>query len=120
MLFGKCVYPGDMWPGGNPGVTPAGNGNGGQYALTMGLYGEGRVPLREQRSVSKCPPGYVLGKDGVCYDSLPKSKRKWNPGTKPLGTSGEMHAVAVANRFAGRLTRTKKRLKKVGKALEKC
>lgn len=115
-VAGRCVNLGDLGPGGAPAVTPQ---VGGDWNPVAGLYGVGVTPMVEERIHRSCPPGYVLGKDGVCYDGLAKSKRKWNPGRKPLLTGGEMAAIAKAKRAAGRLKRAKKGLKKSARALEK-
>lgn len=115
-VAGKCVNLGDLGPGGAPAITPQ---VGGDWNPVLGLYGAGVTPMVEERIHRSCPPGFVLGKDGVCYDGLPKSKRKWNPGRKPLLTGGEMAAIAKAKRAAGRIKRAQKGLKKAGRALEK-
>lgn len=68
-----------------------------------GRYGAGVMPYEETRSVARCPTGYVLGKDGVCYDHLRKGDRMWNPGTKPMFTGGDMAALRRAKRLKARL-----------------
>lgn len=110
---GKCVDPGAMLPGGDPFVSDA------PWTPTMGKYGVAVVPAMETVQRSVCPEGYHVGKDGLCYDCLPKSKRKWNPGKRPLLTSGEMNAISKAASAAKRLERTQKRLKGVSKVLKK-
>lgn len=122
---GQCVNLGDLLPGGDPAVTgraprvPQTQGVSGFGQPVLGLNGAGVLPRVVNRQVFECPPDHVLGKDNVCYDSLPKSKRKWNPGAKPLLTGGEMNAISKAARAAGRLSRTQKRLKKTSKAIAK-
>lgn len=66
------------------------------WTPTAGLYGVGVSPLPVQRVVRACPPGFVLGKDGVCYDHLPRTRRAHNPGAKPLLTGGDMNALRRA------------------------
>jgi len=115
MLGGKCVNPAAAMPGGAPLISSPS-----QYGeATYGRYGLALVPAQETITRAKCPPGMVLGKDGLCYESLPKRDRKWNPGAKPLLTGGEMNAINRANRAAKRLQSTQKKLKKVGKAIGK-
>jgi len=114
----QCVNIGDLGPGGAPATTPR-QSSPGEFTPVAGFYGAGFLPVVEERMHRTCPPGFVLGKDGVCYDSLAKSKRKWNPGRKPLLTGGEMAAIAKAKRAAGRLKRAKKGLKKSARELEK-
>lgn len=117
-----CVDPTALPPGGDPAVTGAGNGsmNGGQRgAAVHGRYGVAVQPVIRTRTIRDCPDGMVLGKDNLCYERLPKSERKWNPGRKPLLTGGEMNAISKAQRAAGRLKRAQKGLKKASRALEK-
>lgn len=109
----KCIVPGDIFPGGDPGMVEAGG------TPVRGLYGAGFSPTTESRQVRRCPPGFVLGKDNVCYDHLPRSKRKWDPGMKPLMTGGDRAAIRKAATAARKLKRAKKQLKKSARALEK-
>lgn len=80
-------------PGGSTGVQP--------YTETqMGMYGvHGVVPEVRQQTSLKCGRGYVLGRDNLCYPKrlLPKSARKWDPGTKPLLTGGEIKTLRKIN-----------------------
>jgi len=80
----------------------------------MGLYGEGRVPRREDIMTLQCPPNYKLGKDEICYLKISNSNRKWPRGARPLGTPGEMAALAKAASFGRRYNSAGKRLKKIG------
>lgn len=73
-----------------------------------GRYGAGVSPMAVQAQRMWCPAGYKLGKDNVCYECLKKTERKWNPGTKPMFTGGEMNAF-----------RTVARLRKKGRKLQK-
>lgn len=103
--------------------TPAEAGN-----LVRGRYGIGQAPRVAGRlnnrsgqpyQVLRCPPGMLLGKDNVCYESLRNHERKWPKGRKPLLTGGEMNAITKAARAAARLTRTKKRLKKASRMIDR-
>lgn len=109
----KCVDITAALPGGEPLVSAAGG------TPVRGLYGAGFAPVMETRDHRTCPPGFVLGKDNVCYDHLPRSKRKWDPGMKPLLTGGDRAAIRKAATAARKLKRAKKQLKKSARALEK-
>jgi hypothetical protein len=67
-----------------------------------GRYGAGVQPFAVDQPRLKCPPGYKLGKDEVCYECLAKTERKWNPGTKPFMTGGDLNAVARVRRLKKR------------------
>lgn len=110
---GQCV---DLQPGG---ATQGGGMILGDWEPVRGLYGVGVVPKVEERATRICPPEYVVGKDGICYDGLPKSKRKWDPGMKPLMTGGDRAAIRKAAAAGRKLDRSKKQLKKAARALEK-
>ena len=69
------------------------------WQATNGRYGAGYVPIAVQSTRRACPDGSVLGKDGICYDSLPRSQRAHNPGTKPLLTGGDVSALNRARRL---------------------
>ena len=124
-IMGQCVDLTALPPGGDPAVTgqvgpgvslaaPQGMGR-----LVTGYYGIGVVPSVEARTVRECPPGFKLGKDGVCYEHLSRRQRMWDPGVKPLLTGGDRAAIARAARAAGALERSKRSLKKASKALGK-
>jgi|TARA_R110000787_G_scaffold213781_1_gene323236 hypothetical protein len=115
-IGGRCVDPTAALPGGRPFVGPKG-GDG--YTPFFGRYGVAVAPEMEMRTVSKCPPGWVLGDDGQCYDHLARGQRMWNPGAKPLLTGGEMSAINKAARAAKRLGSTQKKLKAVSKTIQK-
>lgn len=68
-----------------------------------GRYGAGVTPMAVQAARMWCPAGYKLGKDNVCYECLPKSQRKWNPGTKPMLTGGDLNAIRRAKRLQKRV-----------------
>lgn len=129
---GRCVPITQTNGGGNGGMngdltpdtfTPAEAGN-----LVRGRFGIGQAPrvagrLNNKRGqpyqVLRCPKGMILGKDNVCYESLRNHERKWPKGRKPLLTGGEMNAITKAARAASRLQRTKKRLKKASRMIER-
>jgi len=113
---GDCVRA----PGGFP-RPPFGGGNGNgaaqQFApampqqdfgdgfggAVMGRFGAALVPATVPATRLRCPRGAVLGKDNLCYDHIHKKDRKWNPGTKPLLTGGEMRIMRKAQALETRL-----------------
>jgi len=111
---GNCINLTDLAPGGDPAVTPQAG------VAVLGLYGAGMRPTESGRIVRKCHPGWVLGNDGVCYDGLPRRKRMWDPGVKPLLTGGERNAIRIAASAGKKLKRAQKQLKKASKALDNC
>lgn len=121
---GVCVDPTALPPGGKPaftGPTPDMAQQNGYGQVVGGLYGEGRAPVVTVQTVRRCPPGYALGKDGVCYDNLSRNspKRAWPMGQKPLLTPGDRAAIAKAKRAANAIARSRKSIKKTARALEK-
>lgn len=82
----------------------------------MGRYGAALQPGTRTTSTAVCPRGTVLGKDGLCYNKrdLKKDERMWPPGTKPLLTGGDVRAIRIASRAAGKLERKTKQLQKMG------
>lgn len=110
--FGGCL---DLTPGV---TTPAevSVGRGGIGQAVMGRYGAAYVPGSKIINRAICLPGDVVGDDGLCYPkrSLRNSDREWPRGRRPLLTGGEMRAISVAHRAAGRLTRTAVRLQDMG------
>lgn len=103
---GKCVRSGvigmgqRVFPGGQTGTQADIYGE-----AVLGRYGAALVPAEEAVLVRRCPPGSVLGRDNLCYDHLPKSDRKWRPGTKPLLTGGDMRTLRRARSLENRLKR---------------
>lgn len=101
---GQCVKEGiggtmERWiPGGQTGTLQDVAG-----LTASGRYGAAYYPVQIQRTVMACPPGYVLGKDDLCYDHLARKERKHPPGRKPLLTGGDMNALARVHRIKGRL-----------------
>lgn len=99
---------------GGPAAAVAAAGPVGE--VVMGRFGAAYVPASRMIDQAVCLPGDVVGKDGLCYPkkSLTNKERMWPRGARPLGTPGEMAAVAKASRFATRFKNTEKRLKKLG------
>ena len=58
----------------------------------------------------------VVANDGLCYNrsQISNKERMWPRGRRPLLTGGEMRAISIASRAAGRLTRTAVRLQDIG------
>ena len=88
-------------------------------ATTPGQRGSGSSPFTATRSIRSCGPGMVLGKDGLCYASSGKGSianrdREWPKGRRPLGTPGELRALATAAAFGRRMEKTVKRMQKIG------
>jgi len=82
----------------------------------MGRYGAALVPGSKIVDRAVCLPGMQLGDDGFCYNrgQISNSQRMWPRGRRPLLTGGEMRAISIAARAAGRLTRTAVRLQELG------
>ena len=72
-------------PPGSPGGAPPGR------AVTS--------PQMIDATRLRCPPGYVLGRDELCYFGLPRNSkwRKWRPGRKPKFTAGDLNAIRKAS-----------------------
>lgn len=112
-ITGRCVDLTALPPGGDPAFTaPVGE-------AVKGRYGAGLRP--GQRTVDRlvCPGGWVLGDDDVCYERLARSRRKWDPGMKPLLTGGDRAAIRKAASAANKLKRARKGIKKASRALDK-
>ena len=92
-------------------------GAGGEFGqAVMGRYGAALVPAQRSAVTLHCPKGAVLGDDDLCYNrrELRNTDRKWPRGRRPLLTGGEMRAISIANRAAGKLRRNQKRLQAMG------
>jgi len=105
-----CVDIAAALPGGKPfvsrGLEPrSGRGQTQAYA-----------PMTSTRTVRDCFPGDVLGKDGFCHNKsdISNKNREWPRGRRPLGTPGEMAALAKAASFGRRMETTVKRMQKIG------
>jgi len=84
-----------------PGGTSATYGN-----AVVGAFGRAALqPAQVTQTRLMCPAGTVLGKDNLCYNrgQIPKSARKWNPGTKPLMTGGDMNVMRRAKTLEKRI-----------------
>jgi len=82
----------------------------------MGQFGAALVPGRMAVSRAVCIRGMVVGSDGLCYNksAISNKDRMWPRGRQPLLTGGEMRAISIAARAAGKFERTQKRLQKIG------
>lgn len=82
----------------------------------MGRYGAALVPKRKMVRNAICPRGTILGDDGLCYNNhdLTNKQRKWPKGRAPLLTGGEVNAISIASRAAGKIERKTKQLQKMG------
>lgn len=110
-ITGECEF----FLGGVPGIDdPSRRMEVGE--AVMGRYGAGYVPGSKLIDRAVCLKGDVVGDDGVCYPkrSISNKDRQWPQGRRPLLTGGEMRAISVASRAAGKFERTQKRLQKMG------
>lgn len=107
----------DVLPGGAPFVSTS----QAQGQAVLGQFGVALTPDAMERTKLRCPRGMVLGMDDLCYNKrdLRMDERKWRPGRKPLLTGGEMNAISTAARAAGKLARSRARLKKVNRTFAK-
>jgi len=82
----------------------------------MGRFGAALTPGSRIIDRAVCLRGMVLGSDDLCYNKrqIKNSDRMWPRGRRPLLTGGEMRAISIASRAAGRLTRTAVRLQEIG------
>jgi len=127
-IGGRCIWPTQRDPvtgncrifiGDRPGLdsTPLEIGPGTPVGdAIMGRYGAALVPGSQIIDRARCLRGMVLGDDGNCYNrkQIKNSERMWPRGRRPLLTGGEMRAISIASRAAGRLTRTAVRLQEIG------
>jgi len=118
---GLCVDPMAALPGGRPflsGATSAIRASGFMDAggARFGGNGGAYAPQIDDVIVRRCFPGDVLGKDGFCYpkSSIKNSEREHPKGRRPLGTPGELKALAKAASFGRRMEETVKRMQKIG------
>jgi len=82
----------------------------------MGRFGAALSPGSRIIDRAVCLPGMVVAVDGLCYDKkvLRNSDRMYPRGRRPLLTGGEMRAISIASRAAGRMTRAAQRLQDIG------
>jgi len=104
---GRCARTGfvgttqRILPGGSTGFQPTDQfGN-----AVLGVFGAALEPGAEMQRRLLCPRGTVLGLDDLCYNKrdLRKSERKWNPGTKPVLTGGQVNTLRKAHRIQERM-----------------
>jgi len=110
LINGQCFNPFSAPPGGQSIISqPVGD-------ATMGRHGAGLAPFVENRTTRRCLPGMVLGNDGMCYNrrDIRNADREWPRGRRPLGTPGELAALAKAAAFGRRMKNTVKRMEKIG------
>lgn len=110
LINGQCFNPFSAVPGGQSVFSdPVGD-------ASMGRHGAGLAPFVTQRETRRCLPGMVLGNDGMCYNrrDIRNADREWPRGRRPLGTPGEMAALAKAAAFGRRMKNTVKRMEKIG------
>jgi len=100
-------------PGGRSGFEVA---TGPVGEAVMGRFGAGLVPGSMMIDRAVCLRGMTLGVDGLCYNKgqITNKQRMWPRGRRPLLTGGDMRAIGVASRAAGKLERTTKRLQRMG------
>jgi len=114
-VTGECkVFAGDR-PGRDTAPLQVGPGVAVGEAV-MGRYGAALEPGSRIIDRAVCLRGMQLGDDGLCYNrgQIKNSERMWPRGRRPLLTGGEMRAISIASRAAGRLTRTAVRLQEIG------
>ena len=82
----------------------------------MGRYGPALVPAGRALEVSVCPPGAILGNDGLCYNrgTITNRQRKWPRGRRPLLTGGDMRCISIAAAAAKKLQGKQKQLQALG------
>lgn len=108
-VAGVCVDPSAAFPGGDPLFSLGPD-------AVMGRFGSAYVGNSRLINRTTCLPGDLVGRDGLCYNrkSLTNKERMWPRGRQPLLTGGEMRAISIAARAAGKFERTQKRLQKIG------
>lgn len=96
-----CVSPGDLFPGGAPGMFEAGGqavaGGFGMPAFSPTIVGSVANNRGEVRPIRRCPRGMVLGFDELCYPKavLPRRSRfrKHKGERKPPMTGADAAAL---------------------------
>ncbi len=104
-------------PGASQGAVPGGQPFADSTGARFGANGGGPyLPSVDVREVRECLPGDVLGRDGFCYSKsdISNKNRAYPKGRKPLGTPGELAALAKAAAFGRRMETTVKRMQKIG------
>lgn len=73
-------------------------------AAVMGAFGRPALqPYVYSQPVRRCPPGLVLGKDGLCYDKIANKDRMWPRGPRPFMTGADMKALRRAASLKNRV-----------------
>jgi len=90
-------------------ILPGGQTGTGSDVYGMAVMGSfGRPALQPyvaQQVVRRCPPGTVLGKDGLCYDKIANGDRMWPRGPRPLMTGGDMKVLRKAEALKKKVKR---------------
>ena len=107
-VSGQCILGTQVGPDSPMGIPSGGT--------VMGRYGAAYFPGKREIQRSICLSGDLVGDDGLCYSrkTITNKERKWPRGRQPLLTGGEMKAISIATRAAGKFERTQKRLQKLG------
>jgi len=95
----------------NQATTPSGKtrATGGASIPMLGPIGVS--PDVENIPTRKCPTGYVLAIDGLCYPKqmVPKAWRFWKPQPRPVVTRSDQKAIQKANSAKKRLVNLTKK-----------
>ena len=106
----QCVAPGDIFPGGDPFLTPAGGvavvGSFGLPAIRPAIVGQ-RASRRGMQPIRQCPTGMVLGRDNLCYPRqvLPRRSkyRKWRGDPRPKVSAQDWKTLQRAESVKGKV-----------------
>lgn len=104
MIDGICQRPLPGLIGAAQRILPRGaTGFEAQFQVTQGAFGmPAMVPEAVSGVTLRCPSGFVLGDDELCYPKAVLRRnsrfRKWNPGARPILTGGERRGIAKAKR----------------------
>jgi len=108
----QCVDPLALPPGGEPVTIPvSGTSVGNGAGAVIGSFGIPAMrPVTVTRPTSRCMPGAILGRDGLCYmkGSIPKSFRKWRPAPKPPMSAADAKALRRIGSLQKKVTRLAK------------
>ncbi len=109
MFSGAATVPGATVPTALAPIPAVAGGNGTDMfgVAVMGMFGAALEPAAMAATRLRCPRGTVLGRDNLCYNKrdLRKSERKWNPGTKPVLTGGQVNTLKKAHRIQERMAK---------------
>lgn len=94
------------------GVSGSSSSGGGTQlpATKPGVGAVGVAPSVTSRKFSKCPKGYRLAVDGMCYPRamIPRAFRKWKPEPRPIVSRADQKAIRKADHARHRLVRITK------------